>query len=296
MNTLKYFLKDIRNDFVQSRYNQKRSESLSIWNVKALEMRFPVFSIAFENPFVTQWQIDSFQSHVSNAQLVICDNSRDLAKRQGIREICEKAGVVYIALPASTITHPNRSHSLAMNWIYQNLVLTHNIQQFGFIDHDLIPVSSFNFSDVDLNKVGFYGSLYGGGLKTWQLWAGYCFFGKSCRNFNKLDFMYDFSLSLDTGGRNYKHVFRHYTADHLKFAPNLNVELKVGNSAFDIQLIDHAWLHIGGISYNQNFEKKADNMQRLKSQLDQGCSIESLRTGKQNPVLANVLLSKNVLV
>lgn len=78
---------------------------------------------------------------------------------------------------------------------------------FGFIDHDLLPVKKINFNTSIKIQHGFYG-LYRAKKGYWNLWAGYCFY-----SFNKvkslpLNWLYDFSCYLDTGGRNWDPLYR----------------------------------------------------------------------------------------
>jgi hypothetical protein len=128
---------------------------------------------------------------------------------------------------------------------------------FGFIDHDLIPISPIDFSKA-INSQPFYGRITGNKSRYWSLWAGYCLFDFNYLADKKINFLYDFTKGLDTGGRNWDSLYSSFQKNHLTFAPatTKTFYLPKFNSGWDVDFIDNKWIHIGSIGYNNNFDKK----------------------------------------
>ncbi len=86
----------------------------------------------------------------------------------------------------------------------------------------------------------------------WSLWAGYCFFDYAQTEGKSINFLYDFSRDLDTGGRNWNSLYRDLDPKQLRTASSENVSIRIPSieSPRLVQFIDENWLHIGGISYS----------------------------------------------
>lgn len=127
---------------------------------------------------------------------------------------------------------------------------------FGFIDHDLIPIKP-TYPAAHLDTQPCYG-LVNSGNDCWNLWAGFCFFKYAFVRARHLNFLYDFSRGLDTGGRNWNPVYRHLSTTELAFANESFIEVSTltNHRQRVVQCIDGAWMHIGGIGYNNNFNEK----------------------------------------
>src|SRR5882672_7794416 len=140
---------------------------------------------------------------------------------------------------------------MAMTWVYHNVVRAINPRIFGFIDHDLIPVRKVSIADK-LADQPVYGLLNQNKLGFWSLWAGYCFFDYAGTQGKSINFLYDFSRDLDTGGRNWNSLYRDLDRRRLRVAGTANVRMKVASIENPrlVQFVDEHWLHIGGISYN----------------------------------------------
>jgi hypothetical protein len=159
---------------------------------------------------------------------------------------------------------------MAMTWVYYNVVRALRPRCFGFIDHDLIPARQVTISDKLANQP-IYGLLIQGKLNFWSLWAGYCFYDYAWTNGKALNFLYDFSRDLDTGGRNWQSVYSHFNRSHLSLATFDKVSMKVPslkNPQF-AQFIDQHWLHIGGISYSYNSPESMEFFAGLEKQFDE---------------------------
>jgi hypothetical protein len=211
-----------------------------------------------------------------DATVLVFDNSRNKQARIAIEQVCAERDAPYLPLPANPTRHGNRSHGMAMQWVYRNVVQAIQPRVFGFIDHDLIPLEPLALSEKMAGQ-----PFYGMPLQrrwAWQLWAGYCFFDTQQVGALPLNFLYDFSNGLDTGGRNWRHLYRSHDRARLQLAVSKVLEIKdpwTGQPR-RIQIVDDAWYHIGGISYNDNFATKAEFAQRLAQGIDEGQSWRAL--------------------
>jgi len=243
---------------------------------------FIVVTIAFEQVEVIDWLAFFFNKNVDDGILLVADNSRDHAKASKIKEICLSYQVSYVRLPSNGTRHVNRSHSMAMEWVYRKLIKILDPDFFGFIDHDLIPVAQVGLKKK-IQHQDFYGLLRPGGENhedpdAWSLWAGYCFFNNAKLRKRGFSFMYDFSRGLDTGGGNYEKIYRNYSRDAIQFCPLYGNVLSVPElgQVREVQQIDEEWYHIGSVSYNNNIENKIDAIKCIRNALEQGLTWDDL--------------------
>ncbi|POZ60745.1 hypothetical protein [Chromobacterium alticapitis] len=233
--------------------------------------------VAFEQPWALDWQLQMARQNISDMQLVVFDNSRNTDMRARIAQVCAAHDVPYLGLPENPTRHVNRSHGFAMNWAYHNVVKAIKPVSFAFIDHDMIPVlpsSCFK----SLRKQPVYG-LINASDWAWQLWAGYCAFDYAHVAGRDLNFLYDFSNGLDTGGRNWKPVYSHLKREQLAFANRefWDVVDPYSGGQASVEMVDDTWFHIGNISYNDVFKQKAELCQNLAKALASGRDWLSLR-------------------
>lgn len=273
-----YAFKLTRNDVGLAIYKMLRPKSLDkfLMETKRLENRNVGLVVAFEQPWALDWLLRMSQRNITDSAVLVFDNSRRAAARLEIESVCRTRGIPYLALPANPTRHVNRSHGMAMTWIFHNIVRAIKPRMFAFLDHDLIPVGKMELSER-LGDQPFFGM-----LKTspwaWQLWAGYCLFDFSAVAGLPMNFLYDFSQKLDTGARNWSCLYRNYDRNRLRFASSRNAEVRDPATGMSrtMQVVDDRWLHIGSISYNDNFRSKAHFCEHLAHALDQGISWPQL--------------------
>jgi hypothetical protein len=164
-----------------------------------------------------------------------------------------------------------------MTWVYHNVVRALQPNIFGYLDHDLIPVDKVDFSE----RVGgqpIFGLINAGKFGTWSTWAGYCMFKFDAVKDQALNFLYDFSRDLDTGGRNWSPVYSKLSREKLRFASRAHVKVKVPSidEARLVEFIDERWVHIGGISYNDNLKAKFEFFNGLEKVLDEGVMFRQI--------------------
>ena len=252
---VQHALKQVRNDAWLALYKNNRANKLNqfLAEHKDLANKNIALVIAFEQPWALNWLLQMANRNVSDMTVLVFDNSRTDSKRIEIGQVCKKNQAPYLALPPNPTRHVNRSHGMAMTWVYHNVVRAINPRIFGFIDHDLIPVREVSIEDK-LRDQPVYGLLNQNKLGFWSLWAGYCFFEYAPTKGKSINFLYDFSRDLDTGGRNWKSLYRNLDRQQLRVATSDNVSMKVPSIEKPrlVQFIDEHWLHIGGISYSHN--------------------------------------------
>ena len=252
---IQHALKQVRNDAWLAIYKNNRPRGLSrfLAEHEGLANKNIALVIAFEQPWALNWLLQMANRNVSDMTVLVFDNSRNDSKRTEIEQICKQNNAPYLALPANSTRHVNRSHGMAMTWVYHNVVRAINPRIFGFIDHDLIPVRKLSITDR-LTDQPVYGLLNRGKFGFWSLWAGYCFFDYASTRGKSINFLYDFSRDLDTGGRNWETLYRDLDRRQLRVAISDNVSMKVPSIENPrlVQFIDEQWLHIGGISYSYN--------------------------------------------
>lgn len=266
-------LRQVRNDLLLARYLKARAPELQEFLEAHRDLRGQrvAIVIAFEQPWALDWQLRMAARNLPGTQLLVFDNSRDEEKRRQIRQVCDHHCAPYLGLPRYRTRHVNRSHGMAMSWVYHNVVAALEPEIFGYLDHDLIPVAPV---DVDARLAGqpVFGLPNAGNLGHWSLWAGYCFYRYAFTRGKPLNFLYDFSRELDTGGRNWNALYRGLERGSLRFAPQSFIPLRPAGQPEPrkVEIVDGAWVHVGGVSYNDNFEKKVAFFESLKQEFSAG--------------------------
>jgi hypothetical protein len=271
---LKHALKQARNDVWLAAYLRRRAPLLDdfLRRNAVQKGRDVAMVIAFEQPWALGWLLDMAARHLQGTTVMVFDNSRRPEARQEIARVCSERGAPYLALPENRTTHVNRSHGMAMSWVHANVVRRLEPRFFAFLDHDLIPVRPLSLAER-IGDQAFFG-LPVHSAWAWQLWAGYCIYDFRRVGQVPMNFLYDFSQGLDTGGRNWRGLYRHHVRDSLRFAASEDVGVRASASGLPtaVQIIDGRWLHIGGISYNDNFVPKIEFCQRLALAFERGAS------------------------
>ncbi len=277
---IRHALKQARNDVWLAIYKKKTPENLDVFlqGLAPLTGKNIGLVVAFEQPWALDWLLRMAKRHLKDTTVLVFDNSRRIAARADIARVCASHQVPYLALPVNFTRHVNRSHGMAMTWIFHRVVRVIQPHLFAFLDHDLIPVQDICLADRLVSQP-FYGRL--GASKNssdWQLWAGYSMFRYAHVADIDMNFLYDFSRELDTGGRNWKKLYRNHDRSQVRFASNTHRKVRdpVTGEVKSLQIIDEKWFHIGSISYNDNFKTKSQFCENLAQALDQGTSFESL--------------------
>lgn len=215
----------------------------------SLAGRALAITIAFNSDRAIAWQARFCRRNLRGAALVVVDNSTDEAAAARIATVCRDASVAYVRLRHGP-TDPrsaSRSHGVALNWAYRRLVRRLEPPVFAFIDHDCFPIQP-----VDLAALVADQPIYGQ-IQTrangWYLWPGFSVFRWSAVAHRRLDFRQDWFLGLDTGGANWRRLYRELDRDRLRFARAWHVEFRDPASARSaiFHRVDD-WIHIGNMS------------------------------------------------
>ena len=227
-------------------------------------------TIAYNDADAIDMQAAAVARCVPDALHVIADNSTDDAAAVAIAATAERSNVPYARLPrdySSRAGGASRSHGLAMNWAWRNLVRPGEPEAFGFLDHDLYPTAADDpFAMLDRQPV--YGSLRQEGNR-WFLWAGYCMFRFDAVKDLPLDFGQDWFKGLDTGGGNWELLYRHLDRDRLAFVSTHFEPYRAGADPVQdsIQWCG-AWLHeVGQTRRAGRTEQAAEKRQAIRQLL-----------------------------
>lgn len=268
--------KEVRNDLWLSLYVKKRTIHFDDFIKKINHLTGSNFAIvvAFEQPWAIEWLLKMSNKNLIGTTLLVFDNSRNFALRNDIQKVCEANNTYYFSLPLNNTSHVNRSHGMAMSWIYENVIRLIEPKVFGFIDHDLIPFRQVSLSRR-LNRKMFFGCIHSKSKDYWALWAGYCIFDYHFIKDKPINFLYDFSRGLDTGGRNWDPLYRHAEKANVLFASRGLRKLRtpINFKARDIEVIDDRWIHIGGIGYKGGVEEKLEFFKGLANAIELGAEV-----------------------
>lgn len=187
-----------------------------------------IITVAFEDPQALEMHVALIGRYVEHDCHLVLDNSQSDAAIARNKAVAEAAGVIYLKLPANPWTKRNdsRSHGIAMNWAWLNILKPGRPKAFGFVDHDLfptMPVAPFAL----LADHAYYGDLRWAG-ERWFLWAGYCFFDFGAVKNKKLDFGLDWFIGMDTGGANWATLYRNIDPTTLPPRPIIALEALPG--------------------------------------------------------------------
>ncbi len=275
---LRHAFKELRNDAVLRRYLKKLPETLPAFlhDNAHLQDKNIVLIIAFEQSRVLDFLLTKAARFLPDAHFLVFDNSPKAAARTELESVCRKHRVSYLGLPLNSITHPNRSHGIAMTWIFHNVVRAIKPRMFAFIDHDIIPFKGVEFGKT-LGTRPFYGPVKSHksaeadkiGNQCWSLWAGYCMYDFSVVKDLPLNFLYDFSRGLDTGGRNWDCLYKNYDQPRPAFADSRKIPLTDSRTGtiYQIRIIDRRWLHFRGTSYRREVQEQMDLYERMANAL-----------------------------
>jgi hypothetical protein len=257
---VKWILKGIRNRYVAKKYSKKGAVGFDVFFSEINKSpdykkdKNVLISIAFQRPEVIELQCKQMKKYLSGGVFVVVDNSRDEHVASKVAKVCSTYGVPYLKLPMQSTSHPNRSHSLAIQWSFDNVIQGLKPEGFAFLDHDIVPFRAVApFSKY--KGCAIFGRRWDSKINhTWQLWAGFAFFRSSAIRSRSVSFMYDFSSGLDTMGEAYEDVFSNFDCQQC-FATCVDLDDVPG---IEYQLMDSDWIHLSrtALSNELSFEER----------------------------------------
>ncbi len=198
---------------------------------QAIRDRKLLTTIAFSDPQAVDWQAQLVRRFVPDVVQLIADNSPDDASAAAVSAVAARRGLHYLRLPANPWHEPSRSHGIALNWVWQNIVLPGEPKAIGFLDDDIFPTEPDD-PFANLATQDCYGVVRDAGLR-WFLWAGFCFFRFAGVRHLGLDFGQDWFNGLDSGGGNWKALYRRIDRGNIREQQSLFVPFKPGIEVAD---------------------------------------------------------------
>lgn len=273
LKTLIPLAKMPRNALVSSLYNFVKPRELPLFLTRAQDRgsRKLLCVISFNLPWAIEQMVRSCNRFLPDWQLMVFDNSSDKTARSEISAICARHDTLYLALPKNPEWSPNRSHAVALNWVYKNVVSVVHPRRFGFLDHDCFPMALPPI-DARLEEHLVHGDFRPSKTTegVWNLWAGYVFFDGTVIDRFRLDFNHDQLRRLDTGGRNWIRLYRHIDSKNVSFAFSEGREVTSpnGQCKYVMQFIDGSFVHIGGASYHKYDNSEQSYLSTIRCLVD----------------------------
>jgi hypothetical protein len=226
-------------------------------------------TIAFSDPALISWQTLLIHHYVPDARHLIVDNSPEDAIAAQIGQVAGTAA--YLRTPENPWTGDaaSRSHGVALNWAWENLIKPGEPEAFGFLDHDIFPTAGDDpFSRLATQDV--YGVVRRAGPR-WFMWAGFCMFRFAAVKNKRLDFGQDWFVGLDTGGGNWKALYSDIDLTTLRQSQTVFFPFKPGIAVAEGPLQwCGSWLHEVGLMGDSRLsaEKRSAVAQMLSPHLD----------------------------
>lgn len=238
-------------------------------NMFSLKSNFVLVVIAFNNKEILEVQYKYLKENLKDPfDYIIADNSNKKETSESILSFCQANNISYIKIPHNLLTgiRASGSHGIALNWCYRNIIKKHKPNFWGFLDHDIFPISETTI--LKKIKIGIWGAIRTRGEKFWYLWPGFCFFEyektkKYIFNFFPYHAGRDGSIFLDTGGSNYNSIYKKIRREKIEEAKTKLINqatekelVKGEDSSQTFEIIDNSWLHLRQIAWRkESFNK-----------------------------------------
>ena len=253
LRPLSHWMKTARYRAIDRWYVSRRARDGSPAGARsAIRGRKVITTVAFSDPQAIEWQAALLAKYVPHALHLILDNSPDEGPSAAICDIADRRGLLYLRLPANPWQSPSRSHGLALNWVWRNIILPGEPEAFGFLDDDLFPTAPDDpFAHLD--DQNFYGLVRTAGPR-WFLWAGFCFYRFDAVRMVPLDFGQDWFVGLDTGGGNWNSLYKYVARESIAEAPTEWIPFEPGVDLADGPLQwCGSWIHEVGVMGRPEF-------------------------------------------
>ncbi len=221
-------------------------------------MKVAIIIIVYNLPSeVTILQVNAIRKFCKDEhEIFIVDNSTDKDMSEATRYHCGQLGVEYMKTNASS-KNGSDSHAFSANFSYQRFISIDQI--IAFVDHDVVPIKSFSFSEILGDKI--IAGLGQGGNRPYY-WPGLVFW-----NNDKIDKgLVDFSPmpGMDTGAGLSKIIDR-YGVDNCIFlneSYHENPYFKDPKFGSYSEINDNMFLHFTGSS---NWRNEPRHLERINS-------------------------------
>ncbi|GGF45936.1 hypothetical protein GCM10007301_01790 [Azorhizobium oxalatiphilum] len=252
---LAHRLRRARNLVVDQIYRRRRAPGQAelVARLKAERAPALAFTIAFNLPEAIALLADGMARFAPGLPLVVCDNSSRPEARAAIAALCAERGLAYCPLPPSPFkggANGSRSHGVALNWVLHALIRPVAPKVFALLDHDLVPLAPVDLPALVAAQPAYgmvrHGTKFGG----WFLWPGYSVFDFGAVAELPLDFGTDTPLTLDTGGQNWRVLYRRLDAAGMAQAYTRTAWIADPDTGSpEPYLLADGWLHVGGAGH-----------------------------------------------
>ncbi len=274
------FIKTIRNLISKIKKNipdlgkllfYKHKKALILDNgIEIINNNLLLTTIAFNNLDILKIQYQQLKKNLKDEFVyMIADNSNILSVSEEIKNYCINEKIPYVKLPPNPYTNPSKSHGIALNWVYENVVKKYNPKYFGFLDHDIFPYKETSIiSQINENLFG----LIQERENKWYLWAGFCFY--DFKNLKNVPLNFLPSKGLDTGGSNYYSLYKNINKNNLSNIAQIYIDTSTENKVPTINNINTAttiecigdWIHLMRVSnWNEEKNNKTDSIENIIS-------------------------------
>jgi hypothetical protein len=265
-------VKSLRYGFVDRTYRRRpavKGDAAAV--AQLIRGRKVLVTIAFGDAKLVLWQTCLLRHYVPSAIHVVVDNSTADEIACEICRIARGTGAAYLRVPPNPWSGhaASRSHGLALNWTWQNIIWVGEPEAFGFLDHDIFP-TALDDPFEPLAVQDFYGVIRNAG-RRWFLWAGFCMFRFAAVKDKALDFGQDWFIGLDTGGGNWRTLYSRTDRTALQEPPTTFIPFQPGIALADGPLQwCGTWLHEVGLMGDRRLaaEKRAKLASMLAPHLE----------------------------
>jgi hypothetical protein len=266
LRPITHLLKTLRYSAERELYVRRHPRADDISLQDHIRGRRVLITIAYNDLEAIEIQARLIAHFVARAQHIVADNSPDDQSAAAIRAFAARVSIPYVRLPNNPWSkrreQDSRSHGLALNWVWRNLLLPGEPEMFGLLDDDIFPTEPDDpFSVLEWQPV--YGFVRGVGAR-WFLGAGFSFFRFRDVKQLPLDFGQDWFSGLDTGGANWDVLYRNLDRNRLQFTPTHFLPYKPGVDPAQaaIQWCG-VWLHEVGHTRRAGFLQLAADKRRV---------------------------------
>ncbi|ABE39776.1 hypothetical protein RPD_2546 [Rhodopseudomonas palustris BisB5] len=246
LRPLAHRLKTARYQWIDRRYRRKPAlvgDPAAV--ARDIAGRKVLVTVAYMDPEAIDLQATLLRHFFPDSLYVVVDNSPDDDIARQIARVAAARSVAYLRAPENPWKKSSRSHGIALNWAWHNVIRPGAPEAFGLLDHDLFPTAPDD-PFAPLATQDFYGYVRAAEPANgcWYLWPGFSMLRFHAVQHLDLDFGQDWFLNLDTGGGNWEPLYSRYDLDRLAQSPSRFVPYRDGIGTYEGPLQwCGSWLH-----------------------------------------------------
>lgn len=224
-------------------------------------MTSAIVIVVFEITHFLEKQIHNFGTLCESDDVIVVDSSKNLEWCHPIAKICKKKGAEYTKFTFPD-NDPSVSHGAACNFAYARYAPEYDLM--FFVDHDLIPVSVFDWESFMDGKAiaGVPHVKNYEGVDYYYFWPGCAVINNLIVDKELVGFepigLHKNNLRLDTGGPTYR-IIEKFPDQYAFFSErqvNFNEDTS-GKYPFYANILDGTFLHmINGSNWNNEPEEE----------------------------------------